>query len=75
MDNPDITIEEYVLFETKRALMRNQVYNWETAKYGMSDWCLDDVDINVLRFFETKFLATVYDVALSLKLGFSSEPT
>ncbi|GJS51938.1 hypothetical protein Tco_0625300 [Tanacetum coccineum] len=41
----------------------------------MIDWCLNDVDINVLRFFETKFPAIVYDDALSLKSGFSSEPT
>ncbi|GJZ34621.1 putative reverse transcriptase domain-containing protein [Tanacetum coccineum] len=41
MDNPDITMEEYVQHETKKALRNNQVYNWETTKYGEISWCLD----------------------------------
>ncbi|GJR58675.1 hypothetical protein Tco_1500837 [Tanacetum coccineum] len=34
MDNPDITMEEYVQYETEKVLRNNQVYNWETAKYA-----------------------------------------
>ncbi|GJV99072.1 hypothetical protein Tco_1554324 [Tanacetum coccineum] len=33
-ENPGTTMEEYVQFETKRALRNSQVYNWETAMYG-----------------------------------------
>ncbi|GJV15353.1 hypothetical protein Tco_1360676 [Tanacetum coccineum] len=62
-DNPDITIEEYVQYETKKALRNGQVYNWETAKYGMINWCLDIEDIDCLKTFETKFPAIVYDDA------------
>ncbi|GJY07506.1 hypothetical protein Tco_0374560 [Tanacetum coccineum] len=66
MDNPDITMEEYVQYETEKALRNNQVYNWETAKYGKI-WYIEDN--NYLRFFE------VYDDALKAELEFSSEPT
>ncbi|GJX50326.1 hypothetical protein Tco_0277171 [Tanacetum coccineum] len=62
IDNPYITIEEYVEYETEKALRNNQVYNWETAKYGKIEYIKD---INYLRFFETKFPAIVYDDALS----------
>ncbi|GJX84462.1 hypothetical protein Tco_0335236 [Tanacetum coccineum] len=72
MDNPDITMEEYVQYETEKALRNNQVYDWETTKYGKI-WYIED--INYLRFFETKFPAIVYDDALKSELEFSSEPT
>nr|GEU74914.1 hypothetical protein [Tanacetum cinerariifolium] len=32
IDNPDITIEEYIMYEMEKALRNNQVYDWETAK-------------------------------------------
>ncbi|GJX30102.1 hypothetical protein Tco_0238181 [Tanacetum coccineum] len=41
----------------------------------MISWYLDIGDINYLRFFETKFLAIVYDDALKSDLEFSSKPT
>ncbi|GKB79972.1 hypothetical protein Tco_0946867 [Tanacetum coccineum] len=65
-------MEEYVQYEMEKALRNNQVYNWETAKYGKI-WYIED--INYLRFFETKFPAIVYDDALKSELEFSSEPT
>ncbi|GJW40445.1 hypothetical protein Tco_0066290 [Tanacetum coccineum] len=34
MDEPDITMEEYVQLESERALRNGKVYNWETATYG-----------------------------------------
>ncbi|GKC97442.1 hypothetical protein Tco_1167717, partial [Tanacetum coccineum] len=34
MDDPDITMEEYVQHETERALKNGKVYNWKTATYG-----------------------------------------
>ncbi|GKD31971.1 hypothetical protein Tco_1242749 [Tanacetum coccineum] len=37
MDNPDITMKEYVQHETEKALRNNRVYNRETAKY---DWLI-----------------------------------
>ncbi|GKB26607.1 hypothetical protein Tco_0866008 [Tanacetum coccineum] len=74
MDNPGTTIEEYVQYETEKALRQGQVNNWEIAKYGKISWYLDDVNINVLIFFETKFPAIVYDDALKTESNFSSKP-
>ncbi|GJV58176.1 hypothetical protein Tco_1459181 [Tanacetum coccineum] len=34
MDNPNITMEEYIRLEEEKAHQRGKVYNWETAKYG-----------------------------------------
>ncbi|GJV58878.1 hypothetical protein Tco_1464978 [Tanacetum coccineum] len=62
MDDPDMTMEEYVRYKPEKALRNNQVYNWETAKYGKINYI---GDINYLIFFETKFPAIVYDDALS----------
>ncbi|GJR74500.1 hypothetical protein Tco_0086865 [Tanacetum coccineum] len=72
MDNPDITMKEYVQHETEKALRNNRVYNRETAKYGKINYI---GDINYLRFFKTKFPAIIYDDALKLELDFSFEPT
>ncbi|GJZ91652.1 hypothetical protein Tco_0663579 [Tanacetum coccineum] len=71
MDNPGTTMEEYVQFETEKALRNNQVYYWKTAKHGKISWCLDTVDINILIFFETKFSAIAYDDALKSESDFS----
>nr|GEU56223.1 hypothetical protein [Tanacetum cinerariifolium] len=72
MDDPDITIKEYVQLETERALRNGKVYNWETATYGKI-WY--DEDVHYLRFVETKFTAIIYNDALASTSGFSSEPT
>ncbi|GKE51449.1 hypothetical protein Tco_1486605, partial [Tanacetum coccineum] len=74
IDNPGTTMEEYVQFETERTLRNEQVYNRETAMYGKINWWLDDVDTNILRLFETKFPAIIYNDALKFKSDFSSEP-
>ncbi|GJS99649.1 hypothetical protein Tco_0820819 [Tanacetum coccineum] len=34
MDDPDITIEEYIQLEAEKACRRGQEFNWETATYG-----------------------------------------
>ncbi|GJU56841.1 hypothetical protein Tco_1234607 [Tanacetum coccineum] len=72
IDDPDITIEEYVQLETERALRKSKEYNWETATYGKI-W--DDEDVHYLRLFETEFPVIVYNDAWESKSGFSSEPT
>ncbi|GJS16616.1 hypothetical protein Tco_0411088 [Tanacetum coccineum] len=72
MDDPDITMEEYVQLETERALINGKLYNWETATYGKI-WY--DEDVHYLRFFETKFPTIVYNDALASKSDLSSEPT
>ncbi|GKA00611.1 hypothetical protein Tco_0673161 [Tanacetum coccineum] len=34
MDDPNITMEEYIRLEEEKAQKRGKVFNWETAKYG-----------------------------------------
>ncbi|GKE14422.1 hypothetical protein Tco_1421999 [Tanacetum coccineum] len=35
MDNPNITMEEYIRIEEEKACRRGKVFNWETAKYAI----------------------------------------
>ncbi|GKF04930.1 hypothetical protein Tco_0035598 [Tanacetum coccineum] len=53
MDDPNITMEEYIRLEEEKARRRGKVYNWETATYGKI-WY--DEDIHDLRYVETEFL-------------------
>ncbi|GJW03406.1 hypothetical protein Tco_1562262 [Tanacetum coccineum] len=54
MDDPNITMEEYIRLEEEKARIRGKVFNGETAKYGKI-WY--DEDIHDLRSVETKFPA------------------
>ncbi|GJT03572.1 hypothetical protein Tco_0824741 [Tanacetum coccineum] len=72
MDDPDITMEEYIRLETEKALRKGKVYNWETATYGK---IMYDEDVHFLRYVETKFPAIVYNDALTSELELSCEPT
>nr|GEY85476.1 hypothetical protein [Tanacetum cinerariifolium]GEY85968.1 hypothetical protein [Tanacetum cinerariifolium] len=36
MDDPNITMEEYIRLEEEKARRRGKVYNWETATYALS---------------------------------------
>ncbi|GKC17570.1 hypothetical protein Tco_1014352 [Tanacetum coccineum] len=72
MDNPNITMEEYIRLEEEKARRRGKVYNWETAKYGKI-WY--DEDVHDLRSVETKFPAIVFNDELSSEKTLSCEPT
>ncbi|GJY20363.1 hypothetical protein Tco_0392929 [Tanacetum coccineum] len=72
MNNPDITMEEYIRIETEKAIRRAQVYNWETATYGKIMYF---EDIDYFKNFETKFPAIVYEDALTSEPKVSPEPT
>nr|GEV44653.1 hypothetical protein [Tanacetum cinerariifolium] len=71
MDDPNITIEEYIRLEEEKARRRGKVSNWETATYGKI-WC--DEDVHDLRYIETNFPAIVYNDALATYHMISSEP-
>nr|GEW90724.1 hypothetical protein [Tanacetum cinerariifolium] len=71
MDDPDITMDEYIRLETKKALRKGKVYNWETATYGKIRY---DEDVHFLRSVETKIPAVVYNDALTFELELSCEP-
>ncbi|GJV40390.1 hypothetical protein Tco_1418830 [Tanacetum coccineum] len=59
MDDPNITMEEYIRLEEEKAQKRGKVFNWETAKYD----------------FENEFPAIIYNDALTFKLDDLTEPT
>ncbi|GJY27612.1 hypothetical protein Tco_0403379 [Tanacetum coccineum] len=72
MDDPNITMEEYIRLEEEKAHRRGKVYNWETATYGK---ILYDEDVHDLRFVETEFPAIVLNDALTSEVTLSCEPT
>ncbi|GJV65420.1 hypothetical protein Tco_1476248 [Tanacetum coccineum] len=72
MDDPNITMEEYIRLEEEKAQKRRKVFNWETAKYGKI-WY--DEDVHDLRSVETEFLAIVVNDELSSEKTLSCEPT
>ncbi|GJZ51682.1 hypothetical protein Tco_0606197 [Tanacetum coccineum] len=72
MDDPNITMEEYIRIEEEKARRRGKVYNWETATYGKI-W--DNKDVHDLGFFETEFPAIVFNDTLTSEAALSCEPT
>ncbi|GKA22194.1 hypothetical protein Tco_0708156 [Tanacetum coccineum] len=72
MDDPNITIEEYIRLEEEKAHRRDKVYNWETATYGKI-WY--NKDVHDLRSVETEFPAIVYKDALTSIPEILAEPT
>ncbi|GJW06506.1 hypothetical protein Tco_1568929 [Tanacetum coccineum] len=72
MDDPNITIEEYIRLEEEKAQKYRKVYNWEAAKYGKI-WY--DEDAHNLRSVETKFPAIAFNDEVTSNKTFSCEPT
>ncbi|GKD22748.1 hypothetical protein Tco_1224451 [Tanacetum coccineum] len=72
MDDPNITMEEYIRLEEEKARRRGKVFNWKTAKYGKI-WY--DEDVHDLRSVETEFPAIVYNDAFISEVTLSCEPT
>ncbi|GKC41653.1 hypothetical protein Tco_1059375 [Tanacetum coccineum] len=64
MDDPNITMEEYIRLEEEKARKHGKVFKWETAKYGKI-WY--DEDIHDLRPVETKFPAISFNDEVSSK--------
>ncbi|GJX91090.1 hypothetical protein Tco_0344416, partial [Tanacetum coccineum] len=61
MDDPNITMEEYIRLEEEKARKCGKVFNWETAKYGKI-WY--DEDDHNLRSVEIEFPAIVFNDTL-----------
>ncbi|GJT35178.1 hypothetical protein Tco_0925597 [Tanacetum coccineum] len=72
MDDPNITMEEYIRLEEEKARKCGKVFNWETAKYGKI-WY--DEDIHDLRSVETEFPAIAFNDEVSSEKTLSYEPT
>ncbi|GKD48774.1 hypothetical protein Tco_1277750, partial [Tanacetum coccineum] len=73
MDNPNITIKEYIRLQEEKALSRGETFNWQTATYGTMGYC-EDVD-DCFTNFETKFPAIVLDNTLTSDAAISCGPT
>ncbi|GJR48948.1 hypothetical protein Tco_1317051 [Tanacetum coccineum] len=72
MDDPNITMEEYIRLEEEKAHRRGKVYNWETATYGKI-W--DNEDVHDLGSIKTEFPAIVFNETLTSEATLSCEPT
>ncbi|GJU54448.1 hypothetical protein Tco_1228162 [Tanacetum coccineum] len=72
MDDPNITMEEYIRLEEEKTQKRRKVFNWETAKYGKI-WY--DEDIHDLRSVESEFPAIAFNNEVSSEKTLSCEPT
>nr|GEX22217.1 hypothetical protein [Tanacetum cinerariifolium] len=71
LDNPNITMKEYIRLEEKKARRHGKEYNWETTTYGRI-WYDDDV--HDLRSVKTEFPAIVFNDTLTSKVTLSCEP-
>ncbi|GKE84821.1 hypothetical protein Tco_1558563 [Tanacetum coccineum] len=72
MNDPNISMEEYIRLEEEKARKHGKVFNWETAKYGRI-WY--DEDVHDLRSIENKFPAIAFDDSLKSGETLSCEPT
>ncbi|GKA51889.1 hypothetical protein Tco_0745085 [Tanacetum coccineum] len=72
MDDPNITIEEYIRIKEEKTRRRGKVYNWETATYSKI-W--DNEDVYDLGSVETEFPAIVFNDTLTSEAALSCEPT
>ncbi|GJT52569.1 hypothetical protein Tco_0978726, partial [Tanacetum coccineum] len=68
INDPKITMEQYIRLEEEKARRRGKVYNWETATYGKI-WY--DEDVHNLISVETEFQAIVYNDALTSEVALS----
>ncbi|GKA76617.1 hypothetical protein Tco_0783078 [Tanacetum coccineum] len=73
MDNPNITMEEYIRLDEEKALSRSEIFNWQTATYGKMEYCEDEDDW--FTNFESEFPAIVLDDTLTSKEALSWEST
>ncbi|GJZ05626.1 hypothetical protein Tco_0539419 [Tanacetum coccineum] len=62
MDDPNLTMEEYIRLEEGKAHKRGKVFNWQTATYGKIR--VDD-DLYNLSSVEAEFLAIVINDAVA----------
>ncbi|GJV06831.1 hypothetical protein Tco_1344487, partial [Tanacetum coccineum] len=62
MDDPNMTMEEYIKLEEEKARRRGRVFNWQTATYGKIR--IDD-DLHDLSFVEAEFPAIIINDAFA----------
>ncbi|GKC17828.1 hypothetical protein Tco_1014610 [Tanacetum coccineum] len=73
MDDPNITMEEYIRLEEEKAQRHGRTFNWQTATFGKVKYYEDEDDC--FPDFETEFLTIVFDNTLKSDTAFPCEPT
>ncbi|GKB25323.1 hypothetical protein Tco_0864724, partial [Tanacetum coccineum] len=71
MDDPSITMEEYIRLEEEKARRQGQTFDWQTARYGKMEYYENKDDS--FTDLETEYSAIVFDDAFDTTL--SREPT
>ncbi|GKE04268.1 hypothetical protein Tco_1396286 [Tanacetum coccineum] len=71
MDDPNITMEEYIRLQEEKAQRAGRTFNWQTATYGKVKYYEDEDDC--FTNFESEFPAIVFDDTSDATL--SCEPT
>ncbi|GKD13258.1 hypothetical protein Tco_1197665, partial [Tanacetum coccineum] len=62
MDDPNLTMEEYIKLEEEKAHKHGKVFNWQTATYGK---IRVDEDLHNLSSVEAEFPAIVINDAVA----------
>ncbi|GJR70534.1 putative reverse transcriptase domain-containing protein [Tanacetum coccineum] len=71
MDDPNITMAEYIRLQEEKAQRAGRTFNWQTATYGKVKYYEDEDDC--FTNFESKFSAIVFDDTSDATLSY--EPT
>ncbi|GJS73135.1 hypothetical protein Tco_0705976 [Tanacetum coccineum] len=71
MDDPIITMEEYIRLEEEKAHRHGRTFNWQTATYGKMEYYEDEDDS--FTNFDTEYPAIVFDDTSDVALSW--EPT
>nr|GEU39569.1 hypothetical protein [Tanacetum cinerariifolium] len=71
MDDPNITMEEYIRLEEEKARRHGRTFNWQTATHGKMEYCENKDDS--FTILKTKYPAIVFDDTSDATL--SCEPT
>ncbi|GJX33322.1 hypothetical protein Tco_0243177 [Tanacetum coccineum] len=73
MDDPNITMEEYIRLEEEKAQRHGRTFNWQTAKFKKVKNYEDEDDCFI--DFETEFPAIVFDNILTSDAALLCAPT
>ncbi|GJZ36836.1 hypothetical protein Tco_0583027 [Tanacetum coccineum] len=73
MDDPNITMEEYIRLKEEKAQRHGRTFNWKTATFGKVENYEDEDDCFI--DFETEFPAIVFDNTLTSDTTLLCAPT
>nr|GEU96051.1 hypothetical protein [Tanacetum cinerariifolium] len=71
MDDPNMTMKEYIRLEEEKARRQGRTFNWQTTTYGMMEYCENKDDSFMNQ--ETEYPAIVFDDTSDAALSW--EPT